>query len=216
MRPVRSLGAAVLLFARTVQAVLLDGVSPRAALAQAHAIGSRSTPLVVGGMAAFGVVMVTLAQTQARIDELKAEFPSSPYVDQANLSAARLLVENGELQPAADRLRTVMDSTKDRELALVARLRLARVQIALGKADDALTTLANTDAGAFEPRFQEVRGDAYLAKGDKESALREYRAARTVTGRQVVDTTVLDLKINDLLPASAAEKNPPSTASAGS
>ncbi len=152
----------------------------------------------------------------ARIDELKAEYPSSPYVDQANLSAARVMVENGELQPAADRLRAVMDNTDDRELALVARLRLARVQIALGKADDALATLANTDAGAFEPRFQEVRGDAYLAKGDKEAALREYRAARAVTGRQVVDTTMLDLKINDLLPASAAEKNSPSTASAGS
>ena len=60
-----------------------------------------------------------------------------------------------------------MEHTKDAELALVARLRLARVQIAQKKPDAALATLNGLKAGAFEPRYHEVLGDAYYAKGDK-------------------------------------------------
>lgn len=133
------------------------------------------------------------------IDELRRDYRSSPYADQAELLAARVLVESNELPQAAERLARVMQSTRDRELALVARLRLARVQIAQEKPDEALATLDVPDAGAFAPRFQEVRGDAYLAKGDRTAALREYRAARVADAAAVVDTRLLDLKIADLL-----------------
>ena len=60
----------------------------------------------------------------------------------------------------------------DPRLALTARLRLARVQVDQNQADAALATLAGPEAGAFAPRFAEVRGDALLAKGDRAGALR--------------------------------------------
>lgn len=151
----------------------------------------------------------------ALMDELKREHPKSPYVDQANLIAARLHVENNELDKAVERLREVVDNSRDKNLALIARTRLARVQISLGKPDDALATLKVANEGAFAARFQEIRGDAYLAKGDEAAALREYRAARSsASGRQLVNTELLDLKINDLQ-ASEPEPQEPATASAG-
>ena len=131
--------------------------------------------------------------------ELERDYASSPYVDQAHLLAARLSVEAGELDKAAATLKSVVDQTKDKQLALVARLRLARVQLAQGKADDAITTLDAVDPGAFKARYQDARGDALFAKGDKAGALREYQQAREGSITQSVDSQTLDLKIGDLL-----------------
>jgi predicted negative regulator of RcsB-dependent stress response len=133
----------------------------------------------------------------ALADALIRDFPSSPYAIQAELAAARVQVESDALEQAAARLRHVLETTTDHELALIARLRLARVQLALHQPDLALSTLNAVDAGAFAARFAAVRGDALLAKGDRAGALREYRAARS-SGENTVDGGLLDLKISDL------------------
>ncbi len=143
------------------------------------------------------------------VEQLKRAHPGSPYVDQADLAAARLLLETGQPDRAASYLTVVMEHSTDPELALVARLRLARVQVALGHPDTALSTLGTADRGAFEGRFAEVRGDAYFAKGDKAGALREYRAARAAIGPAQAANDLLDLKINDL---AGAATSPPVTA----
>jgi predicted negative regulator of RcsB-dependent stress response len=149
----------------------------------------------------------------ALVAQLKEKHPSSPYADQADLLSARVYVESNELDKAAERLRHVMDSSKDHELSLVARLRLARVLLSQNKADEAIATLNQKELGAFEPRYQEARGDAYLAKGDKAAALREYEAARRSGSMEVLDTQLLDLKIKDLSGAVASTREP-ATASA--
>jgi predicted negative regulator of RcsB-dependent stress response len=135
-----------------------------------------------------------------QLGKLEREYPSSPYVDQAKLLAAREYVEAGELDKAHTELQNVMEHSKDQELGLITRLRLARVQIAQQKPDEALATLGGSAApGAFAPRFHEVRGDAYHAKGDNAAALKEYQAARSGDLSGVTDTQMLDLKITDLL-----------------
>jgi len=147
-------------------------------------------------------------RTQAfvRLGELERDHPSSPYADQGKLLAARVYVEGKELDKAAHELETVMNGSKDHELALVARVRLARVEIAEGKPDEALTTLNAVEPGAFAARYHEVRGDAWYAKGDKAAALKEYRSA--AGNPDLGDAALLDLKIADLAadapPASAA------------
>jgi predicted negative regulator of RcsB-dependent stress response len=150
-------------------------------------------------------------RAQSLVDELGRDYSASPYFDQATLAAARVAVQTGELDKAAASLKSVMDKSKDKQLALVARLRLARVQLAQGKPDDALTTLNGGETGAFEPRFHEVRGDVFYAKGDKAGALNEYRAARTGALTQSVDPQVIDLKIDDLV----ADAGVPAAAAAG-
>ena len=130
-------------------------------------------------------------------DELVKEFPATAYADQANLAVARIQVENNQLDLAAVRLRQVLASTSDPELALVARLRLARVQLAQGKADQALNTLDAVNPGAFAARYAQVRGDALLAKGDRDGALKAYREARS-SGDSTIDVGLLDLKIGEL------------------
>jgi len=130
--------------------------------------------------------------------ELARDFPDSPYVDQAHLFEARIAVEAGDLPKADTLLRGVMSRTKDEQLGLVARLRLARVLLAQNKPDDALATLNGVKAGAFEARFHDARGDVLFAKGDKAGALKEYEAAQVGTDDRSVDAQSLQLKINDL------------------
>jgi predicted negative regulator of RcsB-dependent stress response len=141
-------------------------------------------------------------QALVLLGQLERESPASPYTDQAKLLAARVYVDDGDLDKAAKELAAVAEHSKDHELAVVARLRLARVQVAQGHADAALETLKGTDAGAFAARYHEVRGDAYYAKGDKVAALNEYRSAQ---GPAPSGTTpLLDLKIADLAAAAPA------------
>jgi predicted negative regulator of RcsB-dependent stress response len=100
-----------------------------------------------------------------------------------------------------------MDKAPDDELRMIARTRLARVQAAQGKYDDALATLKVDQPGQFASRLADVRGDVLLAKGDRPGALREYLAARSGASEGLVDTEMLDLKIRDLggTPPASAE-----------
>ena len=138
------------------------------------------------------------SQALALLGEIERDYASSPYSDQARLLAARMYVDEAQLDHAASELATVAEHSKDRELALVARQRLARVQIAQGRPDDALATLgATADPGAFAARYHEIRGDAYYAKSDKAAALGEYRSAQSA-GAEGGGTALLQLKIADL------------------
>jgi len=130
-------------------------------------------------------------------DQLIKDYPGSPYANQADLAAARVAVELGKLDQAATRLQRVLNTTKDPQLKDIARLRLARVQLSEGQPDTALSTLSTGDAGAFAARFEEVRGDALLAKGDRAGALKAYQQARSLAGN-TLDTGLLDLKISEL------------------
>jgi predicted negative regulator of RcsB-dependent stress response len=147
-------------------------------------------------------------QALVLLGELERNYSSSPYADQGKLTAARVYVDSGELDKAGKELQAVAQHSQDRDLALLARLRLARVQIAQQKPDDALATLNGIEPGAFAPRYHEVRGDAYYAKGDKATALKEYRTARAADLGGVSDTSLLDLKISDLLADAAPVASP--------
>jgi predicted negative regulator of RcsB-dependent stress response len=145
--------------------------------------------------------------------ELDRDYKGSPYVDQAHLLNARAQVDAGELDKAAATLKSVMEQTDDKQLALVARLRLARVQLSQNKPDEAIATLDAVDSGAFKPRYQEARGDALYAKGDKPGALKEYQSARIGALTQSIDTQTLDLKIDDLIAENVAPLPAPPAAS---
>lgn len=145
-------------------------------------------------------------RTQAFIllGDLERQYPSSPYADQAKLASARAFVEDGDLVRAGDELRDVMQHSRDPILKPIARLRLARVQIAQHQPAAAIATLNGAAPGALAPQYEDARGDAYYAMGDKTVALAQYRLARATDSAGQTDSGLLDLKISDL----AADGNP--------
>ena len=134
---------------------------------------------------------------QLALDLIK-NFPSSPYADQAQLLLARLSVDEGQLPGAVAPLTQVMSNSKDSELRHIARMRLARVLTAQGKPDEALTLLSEDAPGAFAARYHEVRGDAFYAKKDLQSAQGEYQSALSGADGGNVDAALLQVKIADL------------------
>ena len=59
----------------------------------------------------------------------------------------------------------------------VATLRVARLLLDQGKVDEALARLPAKPPEGFVARFQDVRGDAFVAKGDVSKARAAYAAA---------------------------------------
>jgi predicted negative regulator of RcsB-dependent stress response len=137
--------------------------------------------------------------------QIAADHARTPYADQAELLAARAHVEVGELDQAAKRLAKLATGARDEHLRVIAGVRLARVQLAQGQYDAALKTLDAASVPAVDARIAEVRGDVLLAKGDRTGALRAYEAAlaaaRAKPDLQLVDSGLLELKIDDLADA---------------
>jgi predicted negative regulator of RcsB-dependent stress response len=142
--------------------------------------------------------------------EITGEYADTPYADQATLVLARLDVDTGKFPSAETRLAAVAKDSKDPELRLVARLRLARVQLAQGRYDDALATLDGIAEPSVEPRVLELRGDVKLAQGDKVAALDAWRkaqaaAAASPDGAGQLDGELLQLKIDEQSASQATE-----------
>jgi predicted negative regulator of RcsB-dependent stress response len=131
-------------------------------------------------------------------DGLIKDYANSPYADQAQLTLARIGVEDGQLDKAIAPLTQVMNNSKDAELRQIARLRLARVLTDQGKSDEAIKTLAEPMPAAFAARYHEVRGDAYYAKKDIPAAVGEYQAALGAADATGINAALLELKIQDL------------------
>ncbi len=146
-----------------------------------------------------------LEQAEAGMATLAAEFGRSPYADQGRLAMARLYLDRGNADKAAEHLRQVAESATSEEFRHIARLRLARVLIFQEKYDEALKALASPGSSAFAPAFHDIRGDVYYAIGRQAEARSEYeQALNSEVQGQVIDRTYVQAKLDDLGGASAA------------
>ena len=132
-------------------------------------------------------------------EALRQRRPDSPYADQSDLALARAAVDRREFDEAARLLRGVADRSRDAELRLVARTRLARVLLEQGKHDEALALLDPAGAGAFVALVHDIRGDVLASKGDAAAAYDAYEAALAAGGEESgLDRAFVELKRDSL------------------
>ncbi|MEN7343657.1 MAG: tetratricopeptide repeat protein [Pseudomonadota bacterium] len=142
---------------------------------------------------------ITLDQ---RVDELVAEYGDSAYVPLAKLRQASVLMADGDAAEARGLLASLLVSEKDTALAPLIATRLARVEIYLDEPEAALATLDGVRAGRFEPFFNEIRGDAFVALGQSEDARNAYQSALDDPGQpQLIDTAFVGIKLAELATA---------------
>ncbi|MDD9894454.1 MAG: tetratricopeptide repeat protein [Gammaproteobacteria bacterium] len=118
-------------------------------------------------------------------DRLIAEHTGTVYAQYGALYAAQQHVADNDLAAAEASLQWVIDNPRsglftaeDEGLMLSASLRLARVVLAQGEAERALSIVNNLDPKAYEAGFAELRGDIYVAMGRPLDARDSYVAAQ--------------------------------------
>lgn len=102
-----------------------------------------------------------------------------------------------EYDKASAFLETALADAKDDKLRDMARVRLARVQVQLGKTDAALETLRKVEGVGFRAYVAELKGDILLGQGKRTEALEAYQAA-AASADPDADHRLLDMKIGDL------------------
>jgi predicted negative regulator of RcsB-dependent stress response len=163
-----------------------------------------------------------LDEAEALYGQLVSDYGDSAYAAQGRLVMARMYMDQNRDEDAADTLRDLLASTAGDEFKQVARLRLAKILLYQDEPQQVIDLLdaANED-DAFAARYDEVRGDAYVALERVEDARAAYeRALGNVGQAGTINQEYVQLKLLDLpfenvqdVPADAAAE--PATGETG-
>ncbi len=119
----------------------------------------------------------SLEQAKTLVAKLQQDYGATPYAALGSMALAKLAVKTTQYVEAETALTEAMTRGKQAELQEVARLRLVRVKLALKKPDDALELLSAEWPVAYLSLTEELKGDAYLQKGDRAAARTAYDKA---------------------------------------
>lgn len=133
-------------------------------------------------------------------NQILTTYSDTPYAAQAALVLAQLQASTGKPADGEQMLEWVMQHSKDDGLKLLARLRLARIKLAMNDAQAALDTLNGVDAGGFAPLYDDLRGDAETKLGKSAEARAAYQQALTAWSDNLGDRSLIEMKLNSLPP----------------
>ena len=140
-----------------------------------------------------------LDAAMANFQSLKDDHSKSPYTSMAALQMARARLEVNQPDLSVGLYEYVMENGYPKALKVVARERLARVLLDLGRAEEALTTLNGaTDIEGFEARYAEVRGDVLYSLGRMEEAQTAYFEALDKLEAGAGDRSKLIMKLQSM------------------
>lgn len=136
----------------------------------------------------------------ADIDALVSQHGSTIYAWQALMIKSRNAVDANDMKTAIDALKKALAiDVKDAGLHAITQLRYATVLLASGDDLESALTQASTDVPvAFEASQQELLGDIYLAKKDKQKAVRAYENAWSILSKRHEERPFLRLKLENL------------------
>jgi len=145
-----------------------------------------------------------LATANHLTEQLKDEYGSSAYARYAALLKAKRDAEKGDFSAAEAELDWAIEHSEsglltdeDAPLLDLLQLRLAKVQVAQEKFDEATAILANIVSKQFVALAQELEGDIYFARGELEKARESYQVAMDNEDRPG-STEILRIKMSNL------------------
>jgi predicted negative regulator of RcsB-dependent stress response len=131
-------------------------------------------------------------------EELAKRYSDTPYATLAALRLADAQVLAGEMDAAAESLAKAATLTEVPALKGLISMRRARLALASGKAEEALTFLDSIDAEMYAGLVAETRGDALSALGRSDAAREAYAQALTQLETGAPNRRIVELKLADL------------------
>lgn len=140
--------------------------------------------------------------------DLKDRYSRTVYAEQAGMLAARLHHEKAEIDAARAALAWVAENAREDAYRDLARIRLAGLMVDAKQYDEALKQLDGIKTATFAALAADRRGDALLAKGDRDGAIKAYESAWKTWPAEVEYRQFVEAKLTTLgaAPAPATPK----------
>lgn len=136
----------------------------------------------------------TFVQAQKLFDH----YPKTIYAELAALMLARDAANKKDYQKATTQLNWVISHSGTASMRQIARLRLARTQLAEQHPAESIKTLATVEDNSFSGLINEERGDAYYAMKETKKAREAYQQALTDLPNADVIRPLLQMKFDNL------------------
>ncbi len=152
------------------------------------------------------VQLSELADIEAKVNQIKTDYPSSPYAVKASLLHSRQLSVS-DLAAAEEELQWAVGNAKESGLLHTAKIRQAKVLVALGKLAEAKVLANQAEQGGFASNYAEILGDIAVLEKDISTARTQYEAAiESLPQQELGYASILNLKLNRLPFDSSAEE----------
>ncbi|MGH8117965.1 MAG: YfgM family protein [Rhodanobacteraceae bacterium] len=140
----------------------------------------------------------------AALGNLQKNYSGTAYAAFASAAVADYDVGKNELKRAATNLEWAVAHSGQPALQALFSLRLARVLLAQGHAQQALTSLDKVPAGDFTAIVEELRGDALLKLGKIDAARTAYQSALAKLDKGSPGRDFVQMKLENLTQPQAA------------
>lgn len=134
----------------------------------------------------------------ATATKLMQDYEATPYAGKAALLLARARFDAKDMAGTRQHLEWAMQNATEVSVQHSARLRLGRLLLDQGDAEAALALVKIKETDGFVSEYEELKGDALLAKGDRQAARRAYQAALAALMRGSSYAQALGMKRDNL------------------
>lgn len=138
------------------------------------------------------------SSTKFIANKLKSDFDGTEYAVFASLYLAKSAVSEERYDDAEKELQWALANSNSEELSFIINSRIAKVQAANGKIDEALAILSAQVPVSIKPLYAEARGDILIAKGDREGAKSAYIEAAKAGASLSAQRPLLGMKLADV------------------
>ena len=137
-------------------------------------------------------------EIKSKVGELQNDFSNSPYAARASIYYSKLLVETGDYTAAAKELIWASGENIEPSIQSMANYLLGSLYLVEKKLDEALEVADKIITDGYIGLANDLKGDIYLAKGDKENAIKSYELALNYFGGQGELHKVIENKLNSI------------------
>jgi len=137
-------------------------------------------------------------QAQALLTQLKKKYTDTPYASLASMFVAKDAVGDKDNKAALENLQWVVQHGQPATFKQIARIRGARVLLAMKQYKQAMQMLDVVNAKSFAPMIDSTRGQIYLAEGQSAKAKAAFKKAEDAYAENQIQNPILDMQVQSL------------------